>query len=167
MKVIDEYSEHELKDALDFVANDVDENLQDFVDLRARAEISKKRKLCQSGHINDNVRSNRTICDRQHCKSKLKEGKTDNVTSVCDDVHLDSAEKAKRYLNVPNVNIDDTPKEMAIGAMAINPNSTDRIAKVLDEIVESADMKNKFSLKIIPDGDTLHCTFRKTCQASS
>lgn len=35
MKVIDEYFENELKDALDFVANDVDENLQDFVDLRA------------------------------------------------------------------------------------------------------------------------------------
>ena len=93
LKVIDEYFENESGDALDFVANDVDENLQDFVDLKARADISKKRKLCQSGHINDHVRSNRTICDRQHCKSKLKEGKTDNVTSLCDDVQLDSAEK--------------------------------------------------------------------------
>ena len=46
------------------------------------------------------------------------------------------------------MNIDDTPKEMAVGAMAINPNSTDRIAKVLDEVIESADMINKFSVKI-------------------
>ena len=44
MKIIDEYFENELKDALDSVVNDVDENLQDFVDSRARAEISKKRK---------------------------------------------------------------------------------------------------------------------------
>ena len=98
MKVIYEYFENELKDALDFVANDVDENLQDFVDLKARSDISKKRKLFQSGYINDNVRSNRTICDRQHCKSKLKEGKTDNVTSVCDDVQLDSAKKKQKKL---------------------------------------------------------------------
>ena len=51
------------------------------------------------------------------------------------------------------MNIDDTPKEMAVGAMAINPNSTDRIAKVLDEVIESADMKNKFTVKIILNGD--------------
>lgn len=128
MKIIDEYFENELKDALDFVDKDMDENLHDCVDLKARADISKKRKLCHEGHINDNVRSNRTICDRQDCKAKLKEGKTEIVTPVCDDVHVDKDEKenkkAKRYLNVPNVNIDDTPKEMAVGALAINPTHT-------------------------------------------
>ena len=66
--------------------------------------------------------------------------------------------------NVPNVNIDNTPKEMAVGAMAINPNSTDRIAKVLDEVIESADMKNKFSVKIILDGDKVTKVFNENIE---
>ena len=57
IKVIDDFFENELKDALDYVANDIDDNLEDSVDLKKRSEITKKKKLCESGHINDNVRS--------------------------------------------------------------------------------------------------------------
>ena len=62
------------------------------------------------------------------------------------------------------MNIEDTPKEMAVGAMAINPNSTDRIAKVLDEVIDSADMKNKFSVKIILDGDKVTKVFNENIE---
>ena len=37
IKVIDKYFEVELKDPLDFVANDLDENLKDIVDIKAKA----------------------------------------------------------------------------------------------------------------------------------
>ena len=33
--------------------------------------------------------------------------------------------------------------------MAINPNGAERISRVLDEIIECADMKNKFSVKLV------------------
>ena len=52
------------------------------------------------------------------------------------------------YLNVPNVLTEDTPKELAVGAIDVNPNTPERITKVLDTILEAADMKNKFAVKI-------------------
>ena len=153
IKVIDDFFENELKDALEYVAKDMDDNLEDSVDLKKRSEITKKKKLCESGHINDNVRSNRTICDRQSCKAKLKDNKTFDVTLAHDDDPTNNLEKesskAKMYLDVPNVTNSDIPKEMPVGAVAINPNTPDRISKVLDEVIESADMKNKYSVKIV------------------
>ena len=68
-----------MKDAIDFVSNDVNNDLLDSVDVQTRASIEKRRKLCTSGHINDNVKSNRTVCDRKQCKSKLKLGNADHV----------------------------------------------------------------------------------------
>ena len=56
--------------------------------------------------------------------------------------------RAKTYLNVPNVHIDDVPKELAVGAIAVNPNCKERIALVLDAIIEAAGMKNKHSVKL-------------------
>ena len=153
LKVIDKYFEVELKDALDFVANDLDENLKDSVDIKAKAEVAKKRKLCESGHINDNVKSNRTICDRNYCKSRLKGGIIESVPNITDDPMAGNDDKAKMkakmYLNVPNIVVEDTPKEIPVGAMAINPNGAERISRVLDEIIECADMKNKFSVKLV------------------
>ena len=40
---------------------------------------------------------------------------------------------------------------MAVKALAVNPNTQDRVIKVLDEIIEAADMKNKFFFKIVFD----------------
>ena len=61
--------------------------------------------------------------------------------------------KAELYQNVPNIKNNETPKEMAVKAMAINPNTPERILRVLDDIIMSADMENKFSVKIVFDGD--------------
>ena len=49
--------------------------------------------------------------------------------------------KAQMYLNVPKIVVKDTPKEIPVGAMAINPNGAERISRVLDEIIECADME--------------------------
>ena len=77
--ILTEFFENDLKDAIDFVSNDVNNDLLDSVDVQTRASIEKRRKLCTSGHINDNVKSNRTVCDRKQCKSKLKLGNADHV----------------------------------------------------------------------------------------
>ena len=46
------------------------------------------------------------------------------------------------------MHIDDVPKELAVGAIAVNPNCKERIALVLDAIIEAAGMKNKHSVKL-------------------
>ena len=65
--------ENDLKDAIVYAKNNMNENQEDSIDIKTKAEISKRRKLCESGHRNDNVRGNRAICDRQFCKSRLVE----------------------------------------------------------------------------------------------
>ena len=54
-----------------------------------------------------------------------------------------------------NVNTRDVPREIAIGAIAVNPNSQDRVARVLDEIINAAEMNNIFGAKLVFDGETV------------
>ena len=113
-KVIDDFFEHEINCALNAVDKDMDENLVDSVELKAKEEIQKKRKLCQSGHINDNVKANRTVCDRKTCKAKLVENKglneriNNEITK--EDVDRES-ERAKLYFNIPNVKNPEIPRK--------------------------------------------------------
>ena len=148
-----------MQDAIDFVTNDVDNDNQDTVDIQKKVTIAKKRKLCSSGHINDNVKSNRTVCDRQHCKSKLQFGNPIAMKPSYKETNNDDVEKeilrAKHYMNVPNISNGEKPKEMAVGALAVNPNTPDRIARCLDEVIDAADMKNKFSVKIVLNANSV------------
>ena len=153
-KLFNDFFENDLKDALEFVKNDLDESNKDSIDILTQQTIAKRRKLCDNNHINYDVKSNRKICDRQYCKANLKMDSNIDIQSEVEKKITDNkidkeALKAKTYMNVPNVHIDDTPQELAVGALAINPNKKDRIAKVLDAILEAADMKNKFSVKLV------------------
>ena len=153
LNIFEEIFENDLEKALNFVKNDMDENFHDSIDIKTKSAIAKKRKLCSNGHINDNVKTNRKICDREFCKAKLD--MDDRMDTTCDNNKKDDdkkdkqTQKANTYLNVPNILNEDIPKELAVGAIAVNPNTVERIAKVLDEIIEAADMKNKFSVKIV------------------
>ena len=152
-ELFDALFDSELKNAMDFVSDDMNESNEDSIDAKSRELHAKRRKLCEKNHINDNVRSNRKICDREDCKAKLKMGRniatTNNIEKTMIKPKMDKEiKRAKTYLNVPNVLIDDVPKELAVGAVAINPNCKKRIALVLDEIIEAAGMKNKHSVKL-------------------
>ena len=90
----------------------MNDNFEDSVDITAKAEISKKRKPCENGHINDNVKGNRKICDRETCKANLTIVR--NLEVVAEDTKVDidrNVERANLYMNVPNVFTDDVPKE--------------------------------------------------------
>ena len=171
--ILDTFFEEELKDALEFVSKDMDENLYDSVDIKAKSEITKKRKLCHLGHINDNindnVKTNRTKCDRKSCNAKLIENQRAPQEKTAFQNKVISGdiqnEKAKQYLNVPNIFIKDTPKEMAVKALEINPNTPDRVSKVLDDIIASSDMENKFSVKIVFKGNKVEKVIN-TCKES-
>ena len=163
MNLFEEIFEKDLEKALIYVTNDMNENLKDSIDIEAKANTAKKRKLCSNGHINDNVRTNRKICDRDECKATLEMDRR----VVCEDVRKQtnetkgdkSTQKAALYLNVPNILTEEAPKESAVGAIAVNPNTPERISKVLDEIIEAAGMKNQFSVKIILSGTSVTKAF--------
>lgn len=144
--IFNEIFEKDLEHALEFVKNDIDENQQDSIDHLSKATIAKKRKLCTEGHINDNVKSNRKICDRQFCKSMFEEGIRQEPPVVTVKRNIENRdkqqEKANLNLNVPNIYTENIPKEVAVGAIAVNPNTPERISKVLDETLEAANMKN-------------------------
>ena len=105
--IFNEIFEKDLEHALEFVKNDIDENQQDSIDHLSKATIAKKRKLCTEGHINDNVKSNRKICDRQFCKSMFEEGIRQEPPVVTVKRNIENRdkqqEKANLNLNVPNI----------------------------------------------------------------
>ena len=152
-KLFEEYFEKELEDAIEFVKDDMEDNLQDSVDKKAKVIIAKRRKLCQNGHINTNVRPNRTVCDRDYCKAKLDMERSfdANIVGKVSKVKQQDkiTEKANMYLNVPNILPNEIPVEKAVGAIAVNPNTPERISKVLDEIIEAAGMRNKYAVKLV------------------
>ena len=134
--IFEQIFENDLEKAINFVQNDMNENLQDSVDIKTKAVIAKKRKLCSNGHINDNVRTNRKVCDREFCKAKLEMDR--RLENICIETDTEEAkvdkptQKATTYLNVPNIIVEDIPKELAVGEIAVNPNTPERIARVLD-----------------------------------
>ena len=158
-EIFEKVFEKDIEKALEFVKKDMFKNLQDPVDIQAKVNTAKRRKLCANGHINDNVRSNRKVCDREACKAELDMVRgTANVSvpkEVGKDVTDKVAQKAELYLNVPNILPEEIPKECAVGASDVNPNKPDRIARIFDELLESAGMKNKFSVKIILNGTSV------------
>ena len=159
-KIFNDFFENDIQDALDFVANDIQENNEDSIDIQTRMSISKRRKLCENNHINDNVKSNRKVCDRQYCKANLKmnaidANKVDLGIKKPEEKIDKETSRANLYMNVENVIIDDVPEEFAVGASAVNPNKKERLSKVLDEIIEVAGMKNKFSVKLVLSENTV------------
>ena len=165
LKLFEQYFEKELEKAIEYVKNDIQdqESLQDSVDIKAKAMTAKRRKLCENGHINTDVRTNRKVCDREYCKARLnlQSNENDNLV-IKDSIEKEqdkSTQRANMYLNVPNVLSDEIPTEKAVGAIAVNPNTPERIARVLDEIIEAAGMKNEFAVKIVITGNSITKNF--------
>ena len=165
--IFNDFFEKDLKIALDFVENDLDDNQQDSIDMISRVSVAKRKRLCTSGHINDNVKSNRKICDRQSCTSRLQNQTQDmNMKNGLEkqakrDVLDKKQEKANLYLNVPNLKTGNIPKEKPVGAIPVNPNTKDRLVKVLDETLEAAGMTNTYSVKIVISENNVKKVFDK------
>ena len=107
-KLFNDFFENDLKDALEFVKNDLDESNKDSNDILTQQTIAKRRKLCDNNHINYDVKSNRKICDRQYCKANLKMDSNIDIQSEVEKKITDNkidkeALKAKTYMNVPRI----------------------------------------------------------------
>ena len=104
---IDEFFERELKEAIDAVKKDLDNNLNDSVDNRVRIDNLQNKRVCDDGHINEKVKGNRTTCDRTYCKAKLKRKKSTAVTLVQNEnlPIVVVSEKAKFYFDIQNYSL--------------------------------------------------------------
>ena len=167
--MFDEIFANELKAALDFVNSDIDKDLYDSVDEKVKRQTVKKRRLCEKGHINE-VRDNRKICDRNFCKALLQRIKVkpfgiEDVDEPLDDIerekdiHSKEQVRAFNHLNLKNIDLGLQPIELAVGALPINPNTPERIMKVLDKILEAARMKNIFVVKLVLCKDSVKRVF--------
>ena len=148
-ELLNDIFEDELKEAITIVNDDMDKDNKDSIDTLTQQSIAKKGKLCENNHIKYEVKLNRKICDRNYCKANLKnkdEIQENNEIKINKN-EIDKAKvRANMYLNVPNVHVGDDPQELAVGALAINPNKRDRVGKVLDAIQEAAGMKNNYTV---------------------
>ena len=148
--IISEYFEKDLETAIAFVNEDTNENNVDGIDILAKQSIAKRRKLCENNHINDDVKSNRKVCDRTYCKANLKldsiqnDTPAENAHSLCQKNINKENIRADMYLNVSNIYIDDEPKEHAVGAIAVNPNKRDIMALVLETAAKLRELGTPF-----------------------
>ena len=153
-KIIKQIFDEELEKAFNYVYNDLDSNDCDSIDAATRAETKKKRRLCTNMHINEIKRSNQKFC--KVCKAELKPEQQEEVMeesntteSQNDDEQLTNAErKAEEYYNISCNIPTSVPVEIPIGAMEVNPNTSERIKKVLDELLESVGLQNNYPVRL-------------------
>ena len=61
--------------------------------------------------------------------------------------------RSQLYLNVPEIIHEFSPQEYPARAYQVNPNTTERIKVVLDNILENSELKNNFCVKLkVSDG---------------
>ena len=75
------------------------------------------------------------------------------------DIHSKEQVKAFNHLNLKDIDLGLQLIELAVGAIPINPNTPERIMKVLDKIPEAARMKNIFVVKLVLCEDSVKKVF--------
>ena len=88
LKVVEKYFEKDLSAALTFVSNDMDDRFKDTVDYKNKEINNKKRRLCEEGHINENIRANRKNCDHHSCTALLKEASVEEIIVKTNDFEV-------------------------------------------------------------------------------
>ena len=147
-----------LQKAIDFVKNDMNSKGNDSIDLEINENNKKRQKICVSGHVNQNVTSNRkycTICKnvfRPVAESVPNSGdKMDNKEAHTSKAH----DKSVLHPNIENKYLEETPIAMAVGALPVNPNTYERISYVLEEIQKSANIHKNPAYKLVFGNNTI------------
>ena len=155
--LIDEYFKKAVENELDIVMKEIDMDTgKDLVDLKVTEKYRKKIRLCTDNHINV-LKKNQKFCDRPGCKQRLKdenEIQEPTVRLPTNENKLTNDElRCQHYLNVPQVVPEFQPQERPVGAYQVNPNTSERIQVVLDNILENSDLKDSYCVKLkITDG---------------
>ena len=136
--------------------------------MAVRENVRKIRKLCLNNHIVEISSKNRKYCDRPNCKALLKENtgpvEQTNLSPTDEFDTSDIEKRSKHYMNVPIKDTGFKPVEIPVGAYECNPNTEERIAKVLKQIMVKAKVEkpsvhvtlknNEIEKEIIAQGDS-------------
>ena len=151
LTIIEKFFDKEFERVLEEVNEDMDDNNQDSIDTLAKANIRKKKRYCPKMHISENVPANRKKCTRENCNEYLVELPEEVPMKPIDETHDDMTKvkrKAKDYMHITCNIPEQKPKEVAMGAYEVNPNTMERIKLVMDKLLEDVEMKNKHAVKL-------------------
>ena len=160
-KLVEKIFEQQLLESMKFVEKDVDsDTLIDSVEAALAKNNRKRRKVCENGHFIENPAKNRKYCPQ--CKSNLTEvselhendSDNDQIHTATESHVTPEEARAKYYLNLTNTYLDKTPIEIPLGAYSLNPNTRERIKKVLDKIKRDTQMMH-YNNKIILKGNKI------------
>ena len=141
-----------LATAIAYVEKDMESNETDSIDQEIIHINQKRQKMCLNGHTNKNINALRKYCNI--CKSPLEQ----NVESVGISIKESEVkethgkrlcDKSVLHPNIENHILEETPIAMAVGAIAINPNTYERISYVLEEIQKAANIHRKPAYKLV------------------
>ena len=160
-KVVEKFFDKDLETAISFVASELDpDTLKDTIDLQVKENVRKTKRLCMNKntpHINENLK-NRKYCNRTDCRQPLKEYVENDIPRTVShkaDTPISASEKrSKHYMDVENIDTGYKVKEMTVGAIEVNPNTTARIVKVLQDILKKAKL-TKPSVKVVLEKDKI------------
>ena len=152
----------DLERNLEYVVKQTSSN-GDSIDEKILEKQNKRIKICENGHRNTDVRSNRKRCT--YCKAKLVEDAHEDSYYTFDgndrvDPNIDHNEQSDQtqnseeehalyYMKVENIYSPFSPSEKSMGAEKINPNSSVRVQKVLDKIKKKTNMNKHYSVEIV------------------
>ena len=144
-----------LEVAIKKVEEEFDAGNDDCIDNAVEQATAKKRKICERGHVNENVRKNRKKC--QTCNSNLKERSIhkneDTDIFDMDEIIFKKKSKSTLHHSIENVFLESKPEAKSMGAIPLNPNTPDRIADVLEYIQKQCGIFNTYSTKVVFSND--------------
>ena len=157
--VLNEVWDRELQQELDDYYGEVDEDtLKDDIDIKIEVQSGKRRKVCREGHINEIKTERQKYCKEKSCKALLEDAAAteEEIENNIETPAPSHPEEKRRqyYMNVENIKSGEV-KEVSMGAIGVNPNTSKRVTKVLDDILEKADMKNKYSCKLVIENEDI------------
>ena len=153
LEIVNRFWLDDLERQLAHVLSNTNEN-GDVIDIRIKDQQNKRRKICEEGHVNENVHKNRKNCTI--CKSRLSEISNDDSyytfqsgeDSTNDESITPDEVQKLYYWKVDNIYSQNQPIEKSLGAEPINPNSQERIQKVMDRIKRKTGLNGHYSVEI-------------------
>ena len=137
--------DYDIQTAINEVSHELDEKGRDFID-EVVAKIRKEKvKMCRFNHENRNVRPNQKLCnvckaplidDVNTCTSNDEDDSVkENIASRVEFARVEcNRDKGILFPNVRDIGNVNTPVYQSEGCIFVNPNTYDRLVKVVEDI---------------------------------
>jgi len=137
--------DYDIQTAINEVGHELDEKGRDFID-EVVAKIRKEKvKMCRFNHENRNARPNQKLCkvckaplldDVNTCTSNDEDNSVqENIASKVEFARVEiNRDKGILFPNVRDIGNVNTPVYQSEGCIFVNPNTYERLVKVVEDI---------------------------------